>query len=194
MIDQPARLPSEEKTRPSEALPVLSCVLVCGPPASAWLNEPNVMPYLDFRPGWQNGRCGHSAGPASTDAVPLHLAAKSLSVLRPYLSANAFVVANAFWSVAADGVPKVRPALVPSSFSAVIVALMSPLALGAASLPFCFWLRNSVSVAAYSGKTLISPRSSAASYSSRLPTVWTVALNPAALSAILYSSARVALS
>src|SRR6478752_337925 len=71
---------SDEKTRPSVALPVFRAVFVCGPPASAWRNEPNVMLYVDCRPGWQNGRCGHSAGPASTEAVPLHLAAKSDSV------------------------------------------------------------------------------------------------------------------
>src|SRR5262249_32091863 len=104
------------------------------------------MLYLDFSPGWQKGRCGHSAGPASTEAVPLPFFAKSLSDLRLYLSANALVVAKAFWSVAAEGVPKLRPTLPPRSFSAVMVVLMSPLALAAASLPFAFWFKNSVRV------------------------------------------------
>ena len=49
-------------------------------------------------------RCGHSGGPASTDAVPLHFAAKSERVLRLYWSATGLVTANAFWSDAVDGV------------------------------------------------------------------------------------------
>ena len=58
---------SDEKTRPMVALPDWIVFFVTGPPVSwPWLrNWPNWMPYVFSRPSWQNGRCGHSAGPAS---------------------------------------------------------------------------------------------------------------------------------
>ena len=53
---------ARRRRRPGRAwpVPVFSAVLVCGPPASAWTNGPNVMLVVLSRPGWQNGRCGHS--------------------------------------------------------------------------------------------------------------------------------------
>src|SRR5258705_6842181 len=110
------------------ALPVFSAVLVCGPPASPWKNGPKAILYVLSRPGWQNGRCGHSAGPARMLAAPLHLAAKSDSVLSWYLSATGLVTANAFWSEAGDGAPTVRLYWVASGLRAATVAVMSPLA------------------------------------------------------------------
>src|SRR5689334_7626184 len=88
---------SEEKTRPMVALPSVSVFLVMGPPASEPMdrNWPKTILYVDSRPCWQKGRCGHSAGPARIVALPEHFAAKSDSVLRPYLSAVPLVTANA---------------------------------------------------------------------------------------------------
>src|SRR2546423_3720626 len=109
------------------------------------------MPYVFSRPGWQNGRCGHSGGPPRTVALPEHLAAKSDSVLSEYLSASAVVTANAFWSAAAAGLPNFSPTLSPSFVSSVTVLSTSPDARGWALAPFTDLLRNSVSVPAYSG-------------------------------------------
>src|SRR2546421_7301494 len=140
--------------------PLLSACLTSGPPASSDLNWPKAILYVFSRPCWQNGRFGHSAGPPRTEALPEHLLAKSESDLTPYLSTNAVVTANAFWSAAVDGLPNVSPALVPSSLSAATVLSTSPDARGAAVFPLAFPLRNSVRVAAYSGTTWIWPFSS----------------------------------
>src|SRR5207237_1293802 len=107
------------------------------------------------------------------------------------LSASAEVTANAFWSAAWDGLPKVRPVLVPRSLSADAVLSRSPEATGLADLPLSLPLRNSAKVAAYSGTTWTSPFSRLGSYSSRLPIAWVDAVYPAAVRTILYSSASV---
>src|SRR5690606_9276544 len=60
--------------------------------------------------------------------------------------------------------------------------------------PLTLALRNSVSVPTYSGTTWISPRSSAGTYSSRLPMVRTSTSYPAASSTIRYRCARVSIS
>src|SRR5262249_41195217 len=101
--------------------------------------------------------------PARIEALPLHLVAKSDSVVRPYLDAAALVTANAFWSAACDGLPTLRPSGPARAVSAATVAVTSPLALGVALAPLTFWLRNSVRVAAYSGNTVSAPLSSAGS-------------------------------
>ena len=89
-------------------MPCLSAVFDSGPPASRAVKLSNVRPYLLSSPGWQNGRSGHSGGPPSTRPLP-HLAARSDSVFTPYLSANAVVTANVFWSAASAGSPNFRP-------------------------------------------------------------------------------------
>src|SRR3954452_21903727 len=108
--DQPAaNAPSELKTRPTLTVPCFRPVLVSGPPASRLVNFPAWNWYVSTRPCCHFGRCGHSGGPPSTVAAPEHLSARSDSFFTPYLSANAVVVANAFWSWACDGVPTTRP-------------------------------------------------------------------------------------
>src|SRR2546421_2220766 len=133
--------------------PLLSACLTSGPPASSDLNWPKAILYVVSRPCWQNGRFGHSAGPPRMESLPEHLLAKSDSDLTPFLSANAVVTANAFWSAAVDGLPNVSPTLVPRSLSAAAVLSMSLDATGAALLPLALPLRNSARVAAYSGTT-----------------------------------------
>src|SRR5438128_1931138 len=114
-VPQLARAASEQNTRPMVICPPVSPPLVNGPPVSSDLNCPNVIPYVLVRPSWQNGRCGHSGGPPRIEDLPEHLLAKSDSDFSTYLSARAEVTANAFWSAAWDGLPKVRPVLVPRS-------------------------------------------------------------------------------
>src|SRR5579859_5183061 len=75
---------------------------VSGPSASSDLNALKLMPYVDFKPGWQKGRVGHSEGPPSVNWSPI--VARSESLVAWYLSALALVIANAFWSLAGDGV------------------------------------------------------------------------------------------
>src|SRR5918997_1580834 len=131
--DQPAAsAPSEENTRPIVMAPVVSAFFVCGPPASSDENVPALRLYVVSRPGWQNGRCGHSGGPPRTVAVPEHFSANSVRVFTPFLSANALVTANAFWSAAFDALPTVSPALSARPFSPVTVFSISPVAIGAA--------------------------------------------------------------
>src|SRR4051794_1846653 len=55
--------PSLEKTRPIVTLFWEMADLVSGPPASRALKLLNFKPYVLSRPGWQNGRVGHSDGP-----------------------------------------------------------------------------------------------------------------------------------
>src|SRR5262249_40034020 len=112
---QLARAGSDESTRPRVIWPLVSAVVVRVPPVSSCLNWPKSMSYLLLRPTWQYGRCGHSGGPPRTDALPEHLAAKSDSVLSPYLAAVCWVTAHASSSVACEASPKVSPSLVPSS-------------------------------------------------------------------------------
>src|SRR5215475_14261424 len=106
------------------------------------------MPYVFSRPCWQNGRCGHSAGPARVVAAPEHFCAKSDSVFRWYLSAVALVTANAFVSSAVEGLPNTRLCCAPAWVSRVAVLLMSLVGAIAGSLPV---LSAVSSVAAYSG-------------------------------------------
>ena len=137
--------------------------MVSGPATSSDLNEPTFSPYVFSSPSWQNTFVGHSGGPPSTVAEPEHFSVNSDSVVTWFLSANALVTANAFWSAAWEGWPNVRLFLPPNSFSAVTVASRSLEALAGASGPLAFLLRNSVSVPTYSGTTWISPRSSCGS-------------------------------
>src|SRR5665811_943227 len=139
---QPPSEPSEEKTRPSAISPFLSAALVSGPPGSSDLKSAIRSTYLLVRPGWQNGRVGHSGGPPST--MPLHVAASSVNVVTWCLSAKAFVTANAFTSCAAAGLPKVRPAVEPSVVRAATLLVRSGLACGAALAQFAFLFRKSV--------------------------------------------------
>src|ERR1700733_4075349 len=105
---------SELKTTPTLSLPVLSAVLVSGPPESSDWKLPAVKLYVLTRPCWHSGRCGHSAGPPRLVAAPEHLEARSERVFTLYLSENAVVTANAFSSWAWEAWPKTRPALSPS--------------------------------------------------------------------------------
>src|SRR5215467_6016520 len=106
------------------------------------------MPYVFSRPCWQNGRCGHSAGPASVVALPEPFAAKSDRVLRLYLSAVAFVTENAFVSSAVDGLPNTRLCCAPAVVSRDAVLLTS--LVGAIDGSLAVFSAVS-SVAAYSG-------------------------------------------
>src|SRR3712207_3090975 len=137
--------------------------MVCGPPASSELNLPAWKLYVCTRPCWHFGRCGHSGGPPSTVAAPEHLAARSDRVLTPYLSANAVVVAKAFWSCAGDAVPNTRPDFSPRAVRFFIVVARSGDDGSAAPSPLTLPLRNVARVAAYSGTTSMSPFSSAGS-------------------------------
>src|SRR4051812_11529263 len=160
--DQPAAsAPSELKTRPTLTVPCLRPVLVRGPPASRLENLPAWKLYVETRPAWHFGRCGHSGGPPSTVAAPEHLAARSDSVFTPYLSENAVVVANAFWSCACDGAPKVRPRLSPRDLRLVIVVSSCGEDGSFVFLPSTLPARNVARVAAYSGTTSRSPFSRA---------------------------------
>src|SRR5437773_9961288 len=42
-----------------------------GPPASVGLNSLNLRPYVSVRPFRQNGRCGHSGGPARMSVLAM---------------------------------------------------------------------------------------------------------------------------
>ena len=65
-------------------------------------------------PAGTSAAAGTPGGPPRMVAAPEHFSASWDSVVTPYLSENAFVTANAFWSCADDGLPKVRPTLSPS--------------------------------------------------------------------------------
>ncbi len=96
--------------------------------------------------------------------------------MRLFFRANSLVTANAFWSTAAPAGSTFRPSGPASRSSPATVAATSLDATGFSSGafgPFTLALRNSASVAAYSGTTSISPFSSDGSYSSRLLTVLT---------------------
>ena len=137
----------------------------------------NLMPYFDFRPGSQNGRCGHSGGPPRTSGPEYE--ARSLSLLRLCLVAKSLVTAKAFSSVAWDGSSTTMPALAARARAAVSVACSSGEAFAGAFAPFCLVLRNSVNVDRYSGTTStpppLEPFSRAGSTISRAPRAFTVA-------------------
>ena len=115
-----ARAPSELKTSPIETSPCWMAALVSGPPASnSWkLGERQAVRLLETRAGRTAGS-GHSGGPPRTSEPSPHASASSDSVATPSSSANSWVTANAFWSAASDGSPKVRPGPSASGSSAV---------------------------------------------------------------------------
>src|SRR4029077_20454887 len=98
------------------------------------------MPDVCCRPGWQNGRVGHSGPAPSTSWLPI--AARSDSFVALYLDALDLVIANAFWSTDEDGFSASRVRGWRWTFSFAVVAAASPVASPAA------WFQYSRSVAA----------------------------------------------
>src|SRR5712692_11274785 len=105
-------------------VPFLKAARVAGPSVSSALNSLNVMPYTDLRPGWQNGRVGHSGPAPRTSWLPI--GARSESLVRLYLAAVALVTANAFWSTAAEGLRATSFSGCSLALSLAVVATASP--------------------------------------------------------------------
>src|SRR3954447_10765454 len=94
-------LPSDENSSPTWMAPLSSADLVSGPPASSALKSLKCSPYVVTSPCWQNGRVGHSAGPANV--ICAATGARSDIFFRLFLVAVSLLTAKAFWSAAGEG-------------------------------------------------------------------------------------------